>query len=279
MTDTPNFQYNTPTVGADKDTWGGKLNANWNKIDADLKATDDKAGAANTKADQAQTDATAANTNANGRVSKSGDTMTGALNVETTTPQLLKIKRTDGDEGWLRIDDQNDNPLGLYRASQNGPEISAYAPNSNTFLGGLRLNISDNTVQLLNSFNTDTATSATQLITRKHGDARYVRQTNQPVFAENHNSDGSGYQRIGNTVRCWGTSTNTELDATGALVTFPVTFARPPIVTATVAEMEHRFTAVGSITTTTCRVRTSASNFATGNQPVSWQAIGEIAPA
>ncbi len=279
MVDTPNYSYKRPTVGADKDTWGGQLNENWGKIDTDLKTAADAASAADTKADEAKTDAASANTNANGRVSKSGDTMTGGLTITAADAQPLKIRNTGANDAQIEFRSADDaNVQARIRSTAINYQIRIYdAPD--TLTGGLQISNSNKTVQLLQQFNTDEATEDAQLISRRHGDARYVQQTNQPVFAENHEADGSGYQRIGNTVRCWGTSTNIGLDATGALVTFPVTFARSPIVTATVAAMEHRFTAVGSITTTSCRIRTSASNFDIGNQPVSWQAIGEIASA
>lgn len=46
MTTTPNYGYNLPTVNADSDTWGTKLDANWAAIDTDLKTVSDAADAA-----------------------------------------------------------------------------------------------------------------------------------------------------------------------------------------------------------------------------------------
>ncbi len=44
-TTTTNFAYTKPEPGASNDTWGGKLNTNWDDIDADLFASRGKANA------------------------------------------------------------------------------------------------------------------------------------------------------------------------------------------------------------------------------------------
>lgn len=47
---------------------------------------------------------------------------------------------------------------------------------------------------------------------------------------EQHNEDGSGYQIVGKTLRCWGFATGSGT-ATPTVVTFPKTFARNPAIT------------------------------------------------
>lgn len=47
---TTNYAYVKPEVGASADTWGGKLNTNWDDLDTDLKAVSDATGAAALKA-------------------------------------------------------------------------------------------------------------------------------------------------------------------------------------------------------------------------------------
>lgn len=49
-TTTTNYTYTKPEVGASEDTWGTKLNQNWDDLDADLKAVSDVANAALPKA-------------------------------------------------------------------------------------------------------------------------------------------------------------------------------------------------------------------------------------
>lgn len=50
MTVTPNYSFNLPTVNADSDTWGTKLDANWTSLDTTLKTVSDAATAAGTTA-------------------------------------------------------------------------------------------------------------------------------------------------------------------------------------------------------------------------------------
>lgn len=61
---TTNYGYTMPEVGASQDTWGDKLNANWEEVDADLKVAADLAAAA---------------------LPKSGGTMSGELTSEGDT--------------------------------------------------------------------------------------------------------------------------------------------------------------------------------------------------
>jgi len=53
MTVTTNYSFNLPTVNADTDTWGTKLDANWTSLDTDLKTVSDAANAAATTANAA----------------------------------------------------------------------------------------------------------------------------------------------------------------------------------------------------------------------------------
>lgn len=53
MTVTPNYSFNLPTVNADSDTWGTKLDANWTSLDTTLKTVSDAATAAATTANAA----------------------------------------------------------------------------------------------------------------------------------------------------------------------------------------------------------------------------------
>lgn len=66
-TTTPNLGLTKPDPNGDDDAWAPMLNGNADILDTQVKA--------------AQTAAAAAGSNANGRVSKAGDTMTGALTV------------------------------------------------------------------------------------------------------------------------------------------------------------------------------------------------------
>jgi hypothetical protein len=83
MADTFTAIYNLtkPEVGASRDTWGQKYNANLDKIDAGLKAATDAAAAA-------QATANSAGGNANLRVAKTGDIMSGSLTVKKNGPDI-----------------------------------------------------------------------------------------------------------------------------------------------------------------------------------------------
>jgi hypothetical protein len=62
-TTTTNYSFTKPEVGASEDTWGTKLNANWDSIDSSLKAVSDIANAAVTSLSDLSVTATAAELN------------------------------------------------------------------------------------------------------------------------------------------------------------------------------------------------------------------------
>jgi hypothetical protein len=62
-TTTTNYSFTKPEVGASEDTWGTKLNANWDSIDSSLKAVSDIANAAVTSLADLSVTATAAELN------------------------------------------------------------------------------------------------------------------------------------------------------------------------------------------------------------------------
>lgn len=62
-TTTTNYSFTKPEVGASEDTWGTKLNANWDSIDSSLKAVSDVANAAVTSLADLSVTATATELN------------------------------------------------------------------------------------------------------------------------------------------------------------------------------------------------------------------------
>jgi hypothetical protein len=62
-TTTTNYSFTKPEVGASEDTWGTKLNANWDSIDSSLKAVSDIANAAVTSLADLSVTATATELN------------------------------------------------------------------------------------------------------------------------------------------------------------------------------------------------------------------------
>lgn len=62
-TTTTNYSFTKPEVGASEDTWGTKLNANWDSIDSSLKSVSDIANAAVTSLSDLSITATATELN------------------------------------------------------------------------------------------------------------------------------------------------------------------------------------------------------------------------
>lgn len=72
---TTNYGFAKPEVGASTDTWGSKLNANWDTVDTQLKAVSDVA-------DSAASTATDAKNLATDALPKAGGQMTGSVTLD-----------------------------------------------------------------------------------------------------------------------------------------------------------------------------------------------------
>lgn len=96
-TTTANYGYTKVEVGASEDTWGAKLNANFDAIDGDVKDNADAAAAAQADADAAGVAATAAaaaaaaaQATANAAMPKAGGTFTGAVTLAADPAAALQ---------------------------------------------------------------------------------------------------------------------------------------------------------------------------------------------
>lgn len=91
-TTTPHLGLTKPDPNGDDDAWAPMLNGNADILDTQVKAALDNAAAANA--------------NANGRVSKAGDTMTGALTLAPAsgTGASLRVATTGAADSNLHID-------------------------------------------------------------------------------------------------------------------------------------------------------------------------------
>ncbi|HEX5211631.1 MAG TPA: hypothetical protein VFW22_07850 [Pseudolabrys sp.] len=129
---TTNYGWVKPDVGASDDTWGNKLNTNFDGVDGVVKSVSDAAAAAQTTATGAQTTATgataaaaAAQTTANGAQTTasaalplSGGTMTGAITLANDpTANLQPATKQYVDATGMR---QNRNGIinGQFRVNQ-----------------------------------------------------------------------------------------------------------------------------------------------------------------
>jgi hypothetical protein len=161
---TPIYDFTQPEVGASKDTWGDKLNANWEKVDLLL-------GQAFTGGDSdtiGTIDPDILPTGADGPyVRKSGDTMTSTLGINHTSPtiRLTENDRVLDTKVW-DIQATGSNLSFLPRNDLNGA-LTGSVTLLRDALGvtDMRLTAQDATL----------VPTTTSVITAARGDARYLQ--------------------------------------------------------------------------------------------------------
>lgn len=159
------YDFTQPEVGASKDVWGDKLNANWEKIDQLL--TQAFSGGDFDTIGVIRTTVLPTNGSAVPYVLRGGDTMTGALKLSAEAP-MLRLEDT-GEALDLKVW-ANYLSSGLWTVA---PQTDGHG----ALVGYLRLyrNVTGLTDGRLVLQDTSATPDGASLITRDRGDARYLR--------------------------------------------------------------------------------------------------------
>lgn len=185
---TPNHSFTLPEVGASKDSWGTKLNANWTTVDALLNTSGGGAGTF---------------------LPLAGGTMSGALNVGSATPVTITPSgRVTASEfvfangGDFFADRDGDKTLNFRTAAGTQQMILRWTDSSGRALmqtvgsGSKAFQVGGVSDTILAFFYDDgflsarveaagtSADAATTIMTREKGDARYTRSGQDADFLD-----------------------------------------------------------------------------------------------
>lgn len=134
---TANFNLTKPEVGASRDTWGQKYNANLDTLDTQVKAAQTAAATAKGAADSA-------NANANTKMPIAGGKFTGPIEIKSGSDQIILTRSDTDDFQWGLLNFNGDGQLYLQymKAGQFQDNLVSFTRNGDLWLKALGGNVS-----------------------------------------------------------------------------------------------------------------------------------------